>query len=104
MRARLRLVPLLLSVGLLGGCAAGPDYRRPEIALKADFVGEPRITNRQREGRTDLRAWWEAFGDPLLTRYARRPSNKISTSRKRAREWRKRAPHFDCRPPHSFLR
>jgi NodT family efflux transporter outer membrane factor (OMF) lipoprotein len=69
MLARLRLVPLLLSVGLLAGCTVGPDYRRPEIALSPDFVGEPRIANRQREGSTDLRAWWVAFGDPLLTRY-----------------------------------
>jgi len=69
MLARLWLVPLLLSVGLFAGCAVGPDYRRPEIALTPDFVGETRIANRQREGSTDLRAWWVAFGDPLLTRY-----------------------------------
>ena len=69
MRARLRLVPFLLSVGLFAGCAVGPEYRRPEIALTPDFVGETRIANRQREGSTDLRAWWVAFGDPLLTRY-----------------------------------
>jgi len=69
MLARLWLVPLLLSVGLFAGCAVGPEYRRPEIALTPDFVGETRIANRQREGSTDLRAWWVAFGDPLLTRY-----------------------------------
>jgi NodT family efflux transporter outer membrane factor (OMF) lipoprotein len=69
MLARLRLAPLLLSVGLLAGCAVGPDYRQPEIALTADFVGGTRIANRQREGSTDLRVWWVAFGDPLLTRY-----------------------------------
>src|SRR6476659_1503234 len=64
-----RLVPLLLSVSLFAGCAVGPDYRRPEIALTPSFMGETRIANRQREGSTDLRAWWVAFGDPLLTRY-----------------------------------
>jgi NodT family efflux transporter outer membrane factor (OMF) lipoprotein len=69
MLARLRLVPLLLSVGLLAGCAVGPDYRRPEIALTPSFVGETRIANRQPEGSTDLRTWWVAFGDSLLTRY-----------------------------------
>ena len=69
MRARLRLVPLLLSVGLFAGCSVGPEYHRPEIALTPDFVGETRIAKRQREGSTDLRAWWVAFGDPLLTRY-----------------------------------
>src|SRR5688572_20069919 len=69
MLARLRLAPLLLSVGLLAGCATGPDYRQPEIALTADFVNGTHVANRQREGSTDLRAWWVAFGDPLLTRY-----------------------------------
>jgi NodT family efflux transporter outer membrane factor (OMF) lipoprotein len=69
MLARLRLVPLLLSVGLFAGCAVGPDYRQPEIALTPDFAGETRMANRQREGSTGLRTWWVAFGDPLLTRY-----------------------------------
>jgi NodT family efflux transporter outer membrane factor (OMF) lipoprotein len=69
MLARLRLIPLLLSAGLFAGCAVGPDYRPPEIALTPDFVGETRIANRQREGATDLRTWWVAFEDPLLTRY-----------------------------------
>src|SRR6185369_2850331 len=69
MLARFRLSPLLLSVGLFAGCAVGPDYRRPEIALTPDFVGETRIANRHREGATDVRTWWVAFGDPLMTRY-----------------------------------
>jgi NodT family efflux transporter outer membrane factor (OMF) lipoprotein len=69
MLRRFRLVPLLLSVSLFAGCAVGPDYRRPEIALTPNFVGETRIANRQRESSSDLRTWWVAFGDPLLTRY-----------------------------------
>jgi len=69
MPARTRLVFLALSAGLFAGCAVGSDYRRPEIALTPSFVGETRIANRQREGSTDLHAWWVAFGDPLLTRY-----------------------------------
>jgi NodT family efflux transporter outer membrane factor (OMF) lipoprotein len=69
MLARLRLVPLLLSVGLFAGCAVGPDYRQPDIALTPYFVGESRIANRQRAGSTDLRAWWVDFEDPLMTRY-----------------------------------
>src|SRR6185437_2384328 len=67
--ARLRLVLLALTASLLAGCAVGPDYRPPEIALTPDYVGGARIANRQREDATDLRAWWMAFGDPLLTRY-----------------------------------
>jgi NodT family efflux transporter outer membrane factor (OMF) lipoprotein len=69
MLSRFRLVPLLLSVSLFAGCAVGPDYRRPEIALTPNFVGETRIANRLRESSSDLRTWWVAFGDPLLTQY-----------------------------------
>src|SRR6267154_4263967 len=69
MPARTRLVFLALSAGLFAGCAVGPDYRPPDIALTPDFVGETRIANRELEGFTDLRAWWVAFGDALLTRY-----------------------------------
>jgi NodT family efflux transporter outer membrane factor (OMF) lipoprotein len=68
MLASFRLA-LLLLVGLLAGCAVGPDYRRPEIALTPHFVGGPRIANRHFDGSTDLHTWWLAFGDPLLTRY-----------------------------------
>ena len=69
MPARTRIVFLALSAGLFAGCAVGPDYRPPDIALTPDFVGETRIANRELEGFTDLRAWWLAFGDSLLTRY-----------------------------------
>jgi NodT family efflux transporter outer membrane factor (OMF) lipoprotein len=69
MLVRPRLVFLALSAGLLAGCTVGPGYRPPEIALTPKFVGETRISNRERERSTDLRAWWVGFGDPLLTRY-----------------------------------
>ena len=69
MSARPRLAFLVLCAGLFAGCAVGPDYHRPEIALTPDFVGAARIANRQREDATDLRTWWVAFGDPLLQRY-----------------------------------
>ena len=69
MFARPRLIAFLLSAGVLAGCAVGPNYRPPEIALSPHFMGEASIANRKSSGATDLRAWWVAFEDPLLTRY-----------------------------------
>src|SRR5438876_1010418 len=69
MLARPQLVLLLLSAGLFAGCAVGPNYHAPEIALAPRFLGEASIANRNRQGPTDLQAWWVGFQDPLLTRY-----------------------------------
>src|SRR5947207_1806636 len=69
MFTRPQLVLLLLGAGLFAGCAVGPNYRAPEIALAPRFLGEESIANRHRRGPTDLQAWWAGFQDPLLTRY-----------------------------------
>jgi hypothetical protein len=37
-----RSLGLSLIALLIGGCAVGPDYRRPEIDLPGQFVGAPR--------------------------------------------------------------
>jgi NodT family efflux transporter outer membrane factor (OMF) lipoprotein len=57
----------LLSV--LTGCAVGPDYRPPEIALSARFLGEEAVERREVQSHADLQAWWAGFDDPLLTRF-----------------------------------
>jgi NodT family efflux transporter outer membrane factor (OMF) lipoprotein len=59
---------LLLSVGVLTGCAVGPDYRPPEIALSSTFLGQEGVDERQVQHKADLTIWWAAFDDPLLTR------------------------------------
>jgi NodT family efflux transporter outer membrane factor (OMF) lipoprotein len=69
MVSRAPIVLLLLSAGLFTGCAVGPNYRAPEISLAPHFLGEASIANRNRQGPTDLQAWWVGFQDPLLTRY-----------------------------------
>ena len=67
-RARLR--PWLLAPALallLGGCmTAGPDYRRPEAPVSADWkqAGLWKPATPQDLSRGD--AWWTAFGDPRL--------------------------------------
>jgi NodT family efflux transporter outer membrane factor (OMF) lipoprotein len=48
---------------LLGGCAVGPDYRRPDLRLPASFGATPVAAAQPDE----TGAWWAAFGDPTLT-------------------------------------
>jgi NodT family efflux transporter outer membrane factor (OMF) lipoprotein len=67
MLARTRYLAFLLSV--LTGCAVGPDYRPPEIALPAGFLGEAAAERREVGSAADLQAWWAGFDDPLLTRF-----------------------------------
>lgn len=50
----------------LAGCAAGPDYRprgAPELGVPPAYSVEAR-----QEAQADLRQWWTAFDDPLLSR------------------------------------
>jgi NodT family efflux transporter outer membrane factor (OMF) lipoprotein len=64
-----RSLVLLLSVAVLTGCAVGPDYRRPEIALSPVFIGQEAVDRRQVPHQADLTNWWAAFNDPLLERF-----------------------------------
>jgi len=43
-------------VGWLAGCTVGPDYKRPEVLMPADWRNGP-------EGRDSLGdlGWWELF-------------------------------------------
>ncbi|EPC01507.1 RND transporter [Litchfieldella anticariensis FP35 = DSM 16096] len=69
MLARPHSLALLLSVSVLTGCAVGPDYRPPETALSARFLGQEGIEQREVQSKADLQAWWAAFDDPLLARF-----------------------------------
>jgi NodT family efflux transporter outer membrane factor (OMF) lipoprotein len=67
MHAHPRYLALLLSG--LTGCAVGPDYRPPEIALSGRFLGEQAVEHREVRSVADLHAWWAGFDDPLLTHF-----------------------------------
>ena len=69
MLAHTRCLALLLSVSFLTGCAVGPDYRSPEIALSSRFLGQEDVVHRQVQSKADLTTWWAGFDDPLLTRF-----------------------------------
>jgi len=60
---------LLLTAGLLTGCAVGPEYRSPEIAVPSRFLGQESVANREVQSKAQLQAWWAGFDDPLLTRF-----------------------------------
>lgn len=47
----------------LAGCAVGPDYQPPELAMQQAYVD---VINPQSLQRTDTLRWWEHFNDPVL--------------------------------------
>ena len=59
----------LFATGLLAGCAVGPDYVRPDIAMPEHFQGQAEIDQRHATANADLATWWTGFGDPTLTKY-----------------------------------
>lgn len=66
-----RLLVVLISTGLVAGCAVGPDYHRPEISLSERFWGQDAVEQRPESSTVDLVDlvdWWAGFGDPQLTR------------------------------------
>jgi len=69
MLTRPRPLAFLLSVSVLTGCAVGPDYRPPATALSAHFLGQEGVEQRKVQSEADLKAWWAAFDDPLLTHF-----------------------------------
>ncbi len=52
---------VILAVGVFAGCAMGPDYRRPEVAVPETYQYLPKET-----ADTVNTAWWQQFGDPVL--------------------------------------
>lgn len=52
---------LLMMTSTLAGCAVGPHFKAPTIALTPEFMAAPEIN----AASTD-KSWWSGFGDPLL--------------------------------------
>jgi len=57
---------------LLNGCAAGPDYKRPDTALPAGF--KEAWKSAQPRDAAPRGPWWEVFGDTALNRLEERVS------------------------------
>jgi multidrug efflux system outer membrane protein len=60
-RLSLRSAASLLVLLLFQGCLVGPDYRRPDVAVPANWRTGPA----QQRSMADL-AWWEVFDDSVL--------------------------------------
>ncbi len=59
---RQQIVSGVVAVALLGGCAIGPNYKRPSVAEPPTFRGQAAV-----EAASFADApWWEAFQDPSL--------------------------------------
>ena len=64
-----RLTLILLSAGILSGCAVGPAYKKPEAALPERYMGQSQVLDRQASAEANIAKWWESFGDAQLTRF-----------------------------------
>lgn len=63
MKTRLKPTVLILAA-LLGGCAVGPDYRRPELPLPEHY-GEAAGSGDEAAATINAE-WWKLFKDPVL--------------------------------------
>jgi len=57
---------LLAVATLLGGCAVGPDYRRPDVAVPPDWKTDTGWQLAQPSHAALQPDWWKAFRDPVL--------------------------------------
>lgn len=62
----LRTLSLMVSSGLLAGCAVGPDYHRPDMPLPDRY--QSAMQQRSATRPASFAVWWEGFNDPLLSR------------------------------------
>lgn len=70
-RSRPRGAALAVALVLGGaGCAVGPDYERPELALRDAYLeadgAASRPESRPEEAASRPAPWWTSFGDPTL--------------------------------------
>ncbi len=56
-----RSIVIVMTILLLGGCAIGPDYRKPEVTSPPAW-----LVDMQQAKDTANTAWWEQFNDPTL--------------------------------------
>ena len=64
-----RFAGLVLVVPLLAGCTLGPDFTAPDPAAPASWLGDhPNAAASVPVAGPIRQRWWDAFGDPELTR------------------------------------
>lgn len=65
---RKNFLAVLIAVSALTGCAVGPDYVQPEVAMPDRYHGQAAVDQRHASASSDLAIWWAGFEDPQLTR------------------------------------
>jgi NodT family efflux transporter outer membrane factor (OMF) lipoprotein len=76
---------------LLAGCAVGPDYHRPDMALSAAFH-TPASDPARATPPAALEAWWTGFNDPELSKVVERAAaQNLDLAQARARLVQSRA-------------
>src|SRR5581483_6661464 len=63
---RLRPPSAIVAALLLAGCAAGPEYRRPEVDMPVSWTVEAPFRIAAPSDTSSKGPWWKAFGDPTL--------------------------------------
>ncbi len=61
-----RITPLLLALAALGGCASGPDYRKPEVATPVSYKEAQGWKIAEPQDEAPHHNWWERYGDVQL--------------------------------------
>ena len=61
------IIAAIVAAALLGGCAIGPNYKRPAVAKPETFRGQATTEAASSADASFADApWWEAFQDPAL--------------------------------------
>ncbi|MBB5499206.1 efflux transporter outer membrane subunit [Paraburkholderia sp. MM5384-R2] len=63
------ILAAVIAASLSAGCAVGPDYVRPNVAMPEQFRGQAAVDHRHAAASADLVTWWTGFDDPQLTRF-----------------------------------
>jgi len=63
--SQINVTAALALAALQAGCAVGPDYTRPDIALPAQWTQAP-LSASGSGASASLDAWWRGFDDPTL--------------------------------------
>lgn len=65
--SKLRLTCFAGLIAGLHGCAVGPDYRQPAVAVDPSFIGAGASAIDSQNPGEELAAFWRRFDDPALT-------------------------------------
>ena len=57
---------------VISGCAVGPDYHAPAVAIDPGFIGAGSSAVDAHEPAADLATFWRGFDDPMLTQLVER--------------------------------